>query len=190
MQVFEALEKRHSIRAYRPDPVPRELLDKMVYAASLAPSAFNEQPWRFYIMSGESRKCLGEIMAQGTHYLEEYMAIIGYEINEQVLRWYSELGGAPTVIACTAPCVDDELEDINKRLSVGMAIQNMLLAATELGLGACIMTFSFWVRDEIGKMLGVPDDRVIVALVAVGYSAEEPLAPERLRVEDIAVYRD
>ncbi len=190
MQLFEVLENRHSIRAYRPDPVPRELLDKMVYAASLAPSAFNEQPWRFYIASGESRKRLGEIMVQGTYYLEEYMVVLGHEMNEHVLRWYSELGGAPIVIACTAPRVDDDFARLNKHLSMGAAIQNMLLVATELGLGACMLTFSFWVRDEIGEMLGVPDDRVLIALVSVGYSIEDPVAPGRQLPEDIVVYRD
>lgn len=190
MDLFEAIENRHSIRAYRPDPVPSELLAKMVYAASLAPSAHNEQPWKFYIASGESRKRLGQIMVQGTHYLEDYMVVLGHEMDEHVLHWYSELGGAPAVIACTAPRVNDDFARLNKHLSIGSAIQNMLLAATHLGLGACYLTFSFWVRDEIGAMLGVPEDRVIIALVSVGYPSHGAVAPERLPVDDIAVYRD
>ncbi|MDZ4179285.1 MAG: nitroreductase family protein [Coriobacteriia bacterium] len=188
MQLFEALENRHSIRAYRSDPVPRELLDRLVYAASLAPSALNEQPWHFYITAGETRQNIGEIMLQGTHYLEEYMAVLGHEMNDHVLQWYSELGGAPVIIACTCPRTDDEFMRMNKHLSMGGATQSMLLAATELGLGACSLTFSFWVRDEIAQMIGVPDDRVIVGLIAVGYPAEEP--ESHPRNTDIATYLD
>lgn len=189
MLLLEALEKRRSIRAYRPDAVPGELLDKIIYAASLAPSSFNEQPWRYYILTGESRQRLGEIMVQGTHFLEEYIQMLGHEMNEHVLRWYSELGHAPVVVVCTLQNTDDELMRDNGYLAIGSSIQNMLLTATELGLGSCYMTFSYWVRDELAGMLGVPEDRTIVGLIALGYPAEEPIAPER-KINSIVEYRD
>lgn len=176
MLLIDALEQRHSIRAYRPDAVPKELLDKMIYAASLAPSAFNEQPWRYYIVTGESRQRLGEIMVQGTHFLEEYIQMLGHEMNEYVLRWYSELGNAPVVIVCTLQNIDDDFMKYNGYLAIGASIQNMLLTATALGLGSCYMSFSYWVRDEIARMLEVPDDRTIAGLLSVGYPVEEPLA--------------
>jgi len=189
MLVLEAMENRHSIRAYRPDPVPVELLEKLIYAASLAPSAFNQQPWKYYVATGESRAKLGQIMVQGTHFLEDYLQVIGYEMNEHVLQWYSELGKAPVVIACTLPLIEDDLETLNGLLAAGSSIQNLLLAATDVGLGSCYLTFSYWVRDEIAGMLGVPEDRRIVALIAVGYPAEEPVAPER-EVQSIVQYCD
>lgn len=189
MLLMDALEQRHSIRAYRLDAVPKELLDKMIYAASLAPSAFNEQPWRYYVLTGESRQRLGEIMVQGTHFLEEYIQMLGHEMNEYVLRWYSELGHAPVVIVCTLQNTDDDLMRDNGYLAIGSSIQNMLLTATELGLGSCYMTFSYWVRDEIARILEVPEDRTIVGLLSVGYPEEEPLAPER-KINSIVEYRD
>ncbi len=189
MDFFEVVKSRRSVRMYRPDAVPRELLDKMFEAASCAPSAMNEQPWRYYVATGESRRRLGEIMVQGTHYLEEYMAVIGHDLDDQLLHWYTELGGAPVVIAATMPRVDDEFMRLNKHLSVGASIQNLLLAARDLGLGACNLTFSYWVSDEIAKLLGVPEDRVIIALISVGYPADGPVAVAE-REHDIACYLD
>jgi len=78
---------------------------------------------------------------------------------------------------------------MNKYLSVGGAIENLLLAATDLGLGTCPVTFSFWVRDEIGRMLDVPEDRMIVSLVTLGYPTDQPpVAPAHKT--DVAVYLD
>jgi len=189
ISVVDVMARRHSIRAYSSEPVPLELIEKLMTAASLAPSAFNNQPWRYYIATGESRRKLGEIMVQGTHFLEDYLHVIGHEMNEWVLKWYSELGQAPVVIACTLPVTDDELQNLNGYLATGSSIQNMLLAATEIGLGSCYLTFSYWVSDEIAKMLEVPEDRTIVALIALGYPEEDPVAPPR-EVQSIAVYRD
>jgi len=189
MELFDAIAARHSIRSYRSDPVPMELIERLIHAAAHAPSALNEQPWSFYVATGPTRAQLGEIMFQSTHYLEEYLTVLGHTATPEHLGWYAELGGAPVVIACTMPRTDDEFLLMNKYLSVGGAVENLLLAATDLGLGTCAVTFSFWVRDEIGKLLGVPDDQMIVSLVVLGYPTDQPpVAPPHR--SDVAVYLD
>jgi nitroreductase len=180
MELSDALRSRHSIRSFSSEPVPKDVLKKVVGAAAMAPSAFNEQPWRFYVATGESRAKIGQIMAQNTSYLEDFMSVIGGELTDEKLRWYTELGGAPIVVACTMPKVDDEFSRLQKHLSIGAAVENLLLAATDAGLGSCMVTFGYWVRDLLGELLGVPDDRTIVAMVALGYPGEgEPAAPPR-----------
>ncbi|HET6498661.1 MAG TPA: nitroreductase family protein [Coriobacteriia bacterium] len=187
MDVFDALERRRSVRSFLPDPVPREALERIVSAAAMAPSAMNAQPWRFYVTTGETRTRIGEAMAHGTKHLEEFLDVMGSELHSYAVRWYSELGHAPVVIVCTMPYVDDEFSKLNTHLSVGAAIENMLLAATGLGLGACNITFSFYVRDELARVLDVPSDRVIAAVVAVGYPCEDqPPAPGH--ETDVAVF--
>lgn len=189
MELFDAISARHSIRSYREEEVPREIIEKLIAAAGQAPSALNEQPWAFYVATGETRRRLGEIMFQSTHYLEEYLTVLGHTATPEHLNWYAELGGAPVVVACTMPRTDDEFLLMNKYLSVGGAIENLLLAATDQGLGTCAVTFSFWVRDEIGKLLGVPEDRMIVSLVVLGYpTTQPPVAPPHRT--DVAVYLD
>ncbi len=189
MELYEAIEKRHSVRSFTPDAVPREALDRLIHAATLAPSAMNEQPWHFYVTSGEARTRVGEVMAQTTTHLEEYVDLIGPERHAEAVRWYSELGNAPVVIVCAMPKADDPFGRLNKQLSVGTAIQNLLLAATAEGLGACSITFAFWVRDELAALLGIPDDDEIVTIIALGYPGEEPPAAPPHKA-DVATFLD
>lgn len=189
MELLEAIAQRHSVRSFKSDTVPREQFQRLFEAAAQAPSSMNEQPWRFYVASGASRLAVGEIMAQSTSYLEEYMKLIGHEVTDEALRWYSELGGAPHLVACTMPRVDDDFARLNKQVSIGGAVENLLLAATEAGLGACSITFSYWVSDQIAAVLGVPEDRTIVCMIVLGYP-DEAVAEGPPKSTDVAVYRD
>lgn len=189
MELFEAIAKRHSVRSFKSDPVPRETLSRLFDAAAQAPSSMNEQPWLFYVATGKSRQAVGEIMAQSTGYLEEYMKLIGHDVTDEALRWYSELGGAPILIACTMPRVDDDFSRLNKQISIGGAVENLLLAITEEGLGACSITFSFWVSDQIAEVLEIPEDRVIVCMVVLGHPAEA-VTDGPPKSTDVVVYRD
>lgn len=189
MELFDAIQQRHSFRSYRSDPVPREMLDRIIRAAARAPSAGNEQPWRFYVATGNALARLIEIMSQSTQYLEDFLSVLGHQATADQLTWYSELGGAPVVIVCTIPEGEDGLLLLNKHLAVGAAVENLLLAATALGLGTCSVTFSYWVSDQVAEVLGIPGDQRIVAMVTVGFPADAPpLAPPR--ETDIAVFLD
>ncbi len=190
MELFEAIMKRHSVRSFKADPVPREMLDRLFLAASQAPSSMNEQPWHFFVASGESRVAVGEIMAQSTSYLEEYMKLIGHEATDEAMRWYSELGGAPVLIACTMPRVDDEFARLNKHIAMGGATENLLLAATEQELGACSITFSYWVNDQIATALGIPDDRVIVCMIVLGFPGAAAGESGPPKSHDVVTYLD
>jgi nitroreductase len=105
------------------------------------------------------------------------------------VRWYSSLGDAPVLVVVTAPDSDNELTLLNRLLSVGAAIENLLLAACEESLGACPFTFSYWVRDEISELLGVPQGESVVSIVAIGWPAAGlPAAPSKRA--DVAVWLD
>ncbi len=177
MDFFEVIEARRSVRSFRDKPVPRESIERMLAAAGRAPSAMNERPWRFYVTTGDTRLRLGEVIAQSTTYLSEYFETLGPEEYEKAARWYSELGHAPVVIVCTMPIADEELTRLNRHLSIGAAVENMSLTATAEGLGTCIVTSSFWVRDELAELLEVPDDCLIVAIMAVGYAENDQAEP-------------
>jgi nitroreductase len=189
MEFWDVISRRHSVRHFRPDPVSRAVVEKCVEAARTAPSSMNEQPWEFYCCRGESRSQLGRIISQATVHLSEYMEVLGPRRYEDAVEWYSSLGGAPALIAVSCLNPDSDFTAINRYLSVGAAIENFLLAATAEGLGACNITFSHWVKDEMGELLRVPEDRTVVTVIAIGYPSEVPPASPQKR-EDVAVWFD
>jgi nitroreductase len=180
MEFSELVRKRHSVRDFKSDPVPRELIQQAVEAAAHAPSAMNSQPWHFYVATGATRAKIGEIIAQSTIHLAEYMDALGPRHYEDAVKWYSFLGEAPVVIGITTSDIEGDFNLLNKYLSVGCALENMLLALADVGLGACNITFSYWVRDELGAVFGVPEGVAVVGCVAVGYQSDvDVVAPPR-----------
>jgi len=190
LDINEAIRTRHSVRQFRSDPVDRTVIERVLAAAAAAPSARNEQPWDFYVTTGDTRLELGRVVAQTTVYLREYIDSLGPEGMERAVSWYSSLGDAPVLIAVAAPESDDEFTSANRLLSVGGAIENLLLAATAEGLGACAFTFSYWVKSELGKTLGLPDGTSVVCVIALGWPAPGVESPRATRRSDVAVWLD
>jgi nitroreductase len=180
MEFWDVVKSRHSVRHFSSDPVTRETIERVMQAAILAPSPNNEQPSHFIVASGQTREELGRIIAQTTIHLTEYLEMLGPEHYESVLEWYSSLGGAPWLIAITAPRSDIELDEIHRLLSVGVSLEAILLACVAEGLAACPITFSYWVEDEMATLLDLPDDRFVASVVAVGNpGALPPEYPEK-----------
>lgn len=184
METMDAIRRRHSVRLFGPAPLLDEQIERLIEAAAAAPSACNSQPWRFHVATGMVRDRVNEIMALSTVHLSEYVEILGPEGFEHAQEFYANLGHAPIVIACSLPSANTELDRINGYVSVGAAIENMLLAATDMGLGSCNITFSFWVRDQLRETFEVPDGREVVSLILIGHPAETPAAPRHR--QDIA----
>lgn len=176
MDFWKVLESRRSVRDYRSDPVPQESLERALAAAAGAPSAMNEQPWRFHVSTGEARQRVGEVVSSATMHLAEYMDVLGPDHYEDALKWYSSLGDAPVVIIVSMTRPDNDFDATNKLLSVGAAIENLLLALTAEGLGTCNITFAWWVRDDLAKLVELDESRQVVAIISVGYASDAPLA--------------
>lgn len=177
MELTQALHDRHSIRAFQNRPVDEDVLKQLFEAASLAPSSLNSQPWHYHVARGAARAKVTEIMGLTTVHLNEYIDVLGEEAIEHAKQFYADLGEAPVVMGVSVPKAEDELTRINIYLSAGASVENMLLKAVEFGLGACNVTYSFWVREQLSEAMGVPEDREIISLVLLGYPAEEPHSP-------------
>ena len=141
MEVLDAIKARRSVRAYSPDAVPDELLDKVLEAGRLAPSAHNGQPWHFIVVKDEAKR---------------------QEMSKA--RWAKFLKEAPVVIV---GCGDAKASPEWYVVDTTIALQNMVLAATSEGLGTCWIG-SF---DEalIRKLLKLPDHMKVVAMIALGH---------------------
>ncbi|HSG16128.1 MAG TPA: nitroreductase family protein, partial [Anaerolineae bacterium] len=149
VEQLELFSGRRSIRRYRNDPVPREILEQLLTAAIWAPSAHNRQPWRFVIIAGRSMK---EKLARAMG--EKLRADLTADgaprevIEKDVRRSFSRISVAPALILVALTMADmdnypDQGRQQNEWLmavqSTAMAGQNLLLAAHALGLGACWM---------------------------------------------------
>lgn len=144
MDVFQAIEKRRSVRTYADKPVPEDLLTKVLEAGRLAPSAKNLQPWHFIVVTDSKKR---EVLSHG--------------------RWAKFLKDCPVVIV---GCGDEELSPKWYAVDVAIAMQQMVLAATAEGLGTCwIGSFD---EAEVKSCLGIPGHQRVVAMLALGYPRE------------------
>jgi len=179
VDIYDAIYGRRSIREFEERAVGRDVLDRIIEAASEAPSSKNEQPWHFHVATGRTRELVGQEMALSTVHLQEYLDSLPPDHMETVERFFATLGGAPVAIALSVPVTPDDSMRINHYLAAGCALQNLQLAAYAEGLGCCNLTFGFWVRDKLADTLGVPADREIISLVILGHPAETPESKPR-----------
>lgn len=175
MDVIEAIHKRHSQDKVKADPLPRELIERLLDAAVQAPNHYKVRPWRFVVLTGEGRNKLGEVMAasqQARH--PEYPSEAWDKCRALPLR-------APVMIAVG---VDKPTEakvlEIENIAATAAAIENLLLAAYAMGLGAKWRTGE-WARDSMVKeFLGFEPDQHIIGFIYIGYPefvTEPPLRP-------------
>ena len=144
MDVFEAIQKRKSVRSYEQAPVPKDVLMKLLEAARLAPSAAKIQPWHFIVVTdSQKRKALSK----------------GF--------FAKFLVNVPAVIVA---CGDTKASPDWYAVDTSLALENMVLAATGEGLGTCcIGSFN---EKSIKELLKIPQNLSVVALLAVGYARE------------------
>ncbi len=205
--LFSLLRERRSVRAFKDEPLPRELLEKVLDAAVLAPSASNKQPWRFFVM--EDRAKLRALAAEVRAEKERIGAHIPADFAPSFLAYgdyFTRFENAPVVLAPAARpltvlsnLVSDALDQTTRTtisrmeeesglIGTSLAIGNLLLCAHALGLGASAMTGPMIARAQVTKAFGVPDGWSVVALVALGYPAEVPDRTERKDAKSVTRY--
>ena len=166
MNVFDAIRRRRSIRRYTTDAVEREKIDKILEAARLAPSAANKQPWRFIVITDSEAK-------------EKLRA--SYDQD-----WFIQ---APVIIVACAVRKEawQRRGEEYWKVDVAIAMQNLVLASTELGLGTCwIAAFN---EKRAKKALGIPKDVRVVAMTPIGYPNEEKSpVTDRKSIDEIVRY--
>ena len=196
---IQFLHNRRSIRRYRPNPVPPELVTEMLTAASWAPSAHNRQPWRFAVITRpQVRHNLAAAMGQQLRMDLKADNAPPELIEKDASRSYQRITQSPLLILLCLTMADmDSYPDARRQQnewlmavqSAAMAGQNLLLAAHALGLGACWMCAPLFSPAIVGQVLALPGDWQPQALITVGYPAEtrqkmrQPLATRLLFVD-------
>lgn len=196
-ELAHLVRTRRSIRKYRPDDVPDELLLRAIELATWAPSGGNYQPWQFWII--KDRRLI-EQMAEAVDARTRLMASWpeSQPFREHLDRWLRTAAFFRHAPACIAVLLggyksladrileargdaDPDARQMaewrrtgSSRLqTIGGAVQTLLLALHQQGLGACWMAGPQQAKGEIEKLLGVPEGWDFVALVPVGFPAEE-----------------
>lgn len=179
MDLSEAIKGRRSVRRFLPDPIPRDAIEKILELAQWAPSAMNRQDWRFIVVEGDKKEALLKITATAfDHFrpvLEENFPDKP-KIIEASKRFFETYGSAPVIILAYGGHFTTGMED---PCSVSCAVQNLLLAAYDAGLGAVWADSAvFYKEKEINELMGM-EGRKLVCLVPIGYPDETPRAAPR-----------
>ncbi len=180
MEFFEVIYGRRAVRQYKPDPVRREDILKILDAANYAPSGMNNQQWEFIVVSGKKKIQLGDsyaIIADG------YTSSWDQPQRDEFIGYARTYGGAPVLIVVLTEASD--IRGISKMNleSASAAMENLLLAARAMGLGTCWMTGPLQDEPNIRRILDIPDNKEIVALTPLGYPVSFPEALPRLDPE-------
>ncbi|MBN2199951.1 MAG: nitroreductase family protein [Candidatus Aminicenantes bacterium] len=168
MTVLEAIQKRRSVRKYRPDSVPEEVLRRVLEAARLAPSGKNLQPWRFILVrSAETKERLARASADQTFIAEAPLVVVACADPESS---YARMGRYMKSWTVDVAC----------------ALEHLMLQAAAEGLGTCwIGAFE---EGAVKALLDVPDGIRVLALTPLGYPADDPDFGGRKRLEEIVFY--
>jgi coenzyme F420-0:L-glutamate ligase/coenzyme F420-1:gamma-L-glutamate ligase len=174
----EFLAARRSIRAFQSAPVDRAVLDALVQAACIAPAPHHSRPWRFVIVDGAGGKdALARGMGARWRADLEGDGVSDTRIDELVGASHAKLAGAPAlVLAClTWEGLDRYPDDRRQRaewgmalLSLGAAVENLMLAATNAGLASCWVAAPIFCPEEARDALELPADWLPHALVLLG----------------------
>ena len=164
MDILEGIYSRRSVRSYRAEPVAREQVQEILRAGTWAPSGLNNQPWRFVVV--RDRQLLGELA--------------------KLTRYSHIIAGAPVAIAvfCDRRVMYNSVKD---HQGIGACLQNMLLAAHGLGLGAVWLGEILKSEAAVRQLLGLSDELELMAVVTVGHPVEENRQSSRKPLDELLI---
>ncbi len=207
--LYDAMSTQRAVRKLRPDPIPQEVIERVVQAACWAPTGGNTQPWRVVVVTGGAQKrALKAIYEpEWRRYSAGFMKMMSALPPEQLAKWErvaaagdhlaEHLDQAPAIlIFCANPAMmaitDAKLDRVSMvgGGSVYPAVQNAMLACVAEGLGCTLTTLHCLREADVKAALDIPDEWATVAMVPIGYPVGKGHGPtSRLPPQQMA-YRD
>jgi nitroreductase len=155
------INDRRSIRSYKSERIPKDKIEKLMEAARLAPSAGNRQNWKFIVVENEQIKHQLVAACNNQAFVGTPSHVIA-GIGDPEQKWH--------------------------QVDLAIALEHIVLEAVELGMGTCwIGAFN---EDDVKKILKIPQDKKVIALLTVGIPAESPAARPRKALEEIVAYNE
>jgi nitroreductase len=209
MDLYEAMSTLRAVRKLRPDPIPGDVLDRVLQAACWAPTGGNQQPWRVVVVTDAHKKAgLQEIYRpEWQRYMAGFMSRLSSLPPEELAKWEKiasagdhladHLHEAPVILLfCGNPklmaITDAKLDRISMvgGGSVYPAVQNAMLACVAEGLGCTLTTLHCLREPEVKALLDVPDGWATLAMVPIGYPVGRGHGPITRQPPGVLAYRD
>ncbi|MGD0917928.1 MAG: nitroreductase [Thermodesulfobacteriota bacterium] len=192
MDLLKAIQERKTIRAFKPDPVPKEKLEEILRFTIHAPSAINLQPWEFVVVTGEEKerlsrklirayrekqigcspgnvkplpKTYGKRGAKTLNLMNPFFEEMGVTSDQFTNEGSCHFYGAPVAVLL---CLDDAFPEA-RRVDIGIALGYFVLTAHEFGLGTCPVGLIIAYEDEIKDLLNIPENKNVIIGIALGY---------------------
>jgi len=183
LNTLEAIHTRQSIGKVKPDPIPRDIVEKLLSAAVQAPNHYKVRPWRFVVLTGSAREKLGEVMAQ---VFLDNCPVLPPDVEAKALeKERSKPLRSPVLIAVGVDKPSEaKVIEIENVCAAAAACQNLLLAAHELGLAAKWRTGDPARDPQVKEFLGFEPDQHLIAFLYIGYPEFEAEARERPSFDD------
>ena len=199
MDLFQAIRERKSIRAFKPDPIPKETIEEILRLTIHAPSAINLQPWEFFVVTDEEKERLSRKLIKAyrekqiscspgavkplpatysqrgvvtSESMKPYLEQIGVSFEQFINEGSCKFYGAPVTIII---CLDDSFSKA-RIVDIGVALGYLMLSAHGFGLATCPIGLITAYEDEIKDLLNIPENKNVIIGVALGYPDwENPL---------------
>lgn len=188
MDTIETINQRRSIRKFKDTSVPDTIIEKILYAATQAPSGKNWQPWYFIVVKEDKRSEMIRRMGEGIE--KSAMKGLGTGSARYTLQVMEQAPVTIFVFNMNESQVEKDKSFVETLLnsvdiqSIGAAIQNLLLAAHTYGLGTLWICDVFFAYHELCSWLG--EKHQMIAAISIGYPAEQPPARPRKPVSEVA----
>ena len=193
MDLIDAVTSRKSFRAFKPDPVPKGLIERILELTLHAPSAINLQPWEFTVVIGEEKerlsrrlikaykekqiscgpgnvkplpKAVGKRGAKTLQLMTPFFEQMGARSDQYINEGSCNFYGAPAAIII---CVDDSFSKA-ALVDIGIILGYLVLTAHDLGLATCPIGLITAYEDEIKDLLNIPENKNVIIGVALGYA--------------------
>lgn len=185
---YSVLKARKSIRKYRNEAIPSETLQRVLEAATYAPSGKNRQNWRFFVLQGKKRDEYVKLSQKSWLGIKDILAKrLKPSLYEFTERFFFTLGNAPVVVLCYSH--NDAQERYHTSIgSVYMAVENMNLAAVAEGLGACTMGAPLEIKAEVDAFLQLGENKEyqcgeleLLCALTLGWPDHDPPQAPRLK---------
>lgn len=178
MDALDAIQRRTSVRRFRPDPIPRETIERVLAAAVRAPNHKLTQPWRFAVLTGDAVGRFAVLRAR--HRLQRYTDPDSDEARAAGEKIRRETAETPAIVIVMCAVSDDEVRREEDYAATMMAIANLMIAAEALGLGTYLRTGGIMTEPELIALVEPDHGTRIVGVVMLGFPLE-PQAPRPRR---------